>query len=130
MELAAIVPNSCLHMVKEFKYHLVEAFWLQKYPKYYEFFEEMSKLDDKYLMLDNSEGIKHRISDEVLLEYADKLAVQEVVIPDVSPVKSKDRQGAMKTLEMAKAFKEKVKGSKFKLMGVAHGCDIEEVAKL
>lgn len=130
MELAAIVPLSCLNMVKEYKYHLVEAFWLQEYKQYYEFFEEMSKLDDKYLMLDNSEGIQHRISDEVLLEYADKLAVQEVIIPDVNPIKSRDRNGAAKTLEMAKAFKEEVKGSKFKLMGVAHGCNLEEVCKL
>jgi len=130
MELAAIVPLSCLDMVKGFKYHLVEAYWLQEYPKYYEFFEEMSKIGDKYLMLDNSEGIKHRVSDEVLLEYADKLAVQEVIIPDVSPIKSRDRNGAAKTLELARSFKEKAKGSKFKLMGVAHGCNIEEVARL
>ena len=130
MHLAAIVPLSCLHMVKEYKYHLVEAYWLQKYPKYYEFFEEMSKLDGKYLMLDNSEGIQHRIDDEVLLEYADKLNVQEVIMPDVNPVKSKDKKGAAKTLEASQGFKDKVKGSKFKLMGVAHGCNLEEVCKL
>ena len=117
-------------MVERFKYHLVESFWLQEYPEYYEFFEMMSKLGDKYLILDNSEGIGHKVSDEVLLEYADKLMVQEVVIPDVNPVKSGDRDGAKKTLEAAVAFKDKVKGSRFKLMGVAHGCNIEEVARL
>ena len=130
MHLAPIVSLEFLKLIKGYKYHLVEGYWLQKYPEYYEFFEEMSKMDDKYLMLDNSEGIQHKISNEELLEFADKLSVQEVVIPDTNPIKSRDRNGAAKTLEMAKVFKDEVKDSKFKLMGVAHGCNIEEVAKL
>ena len=108
MELAPIAPLSCLDITKQFKYHLIEAYWLQKYPEYYEFFEDLSKMNDKYLILDNSEGIGNRVDDETILEFADKLNVQEVVLPDVSPIKSNDPEGAYKTLERSTKFKEAV----------------------
>lgn len=130
MFLAPIPTLNCLHLVREYKYHLVECYWLQKYPEYLKFFEELAATNNYHLILDNSEGIGQRVTDEVLLEYAKKLHAQEVVVPDVNPIKSNDIKGASKTLEMAKVFIEKTKGREFQLMGVAHGMNIEEVGVL
>jgi len=130
MLLAPIPTLNCLELVREFKYHLVECHWLQKYEVYNKFFEELAATNEYHLILDNSEGIGHRVTDEVLLDFAKKLSVKEVVVPDVNPIKSNDIKGAIKTLEMAKVFIEKTKDRDFQLMGVAHGMNIEEVGVL
>lgn len=130
MELCPVAPISCLDLVKEFKYHLVESHWLLEHPAYYSFYEELSKDPKKVLMLDNSEGIGHRVATDQLLELADELHVAELVSPDVNPIKSKDPAGALKTLALGKEFKDQVGTTKYKIVGAIQGRTIEEATKL
>jgi len=130
MYLAPIPTLSCLDLIRDFKYHLIESYWLVTYQKYREFYEELSKEDGHYLIIDNSEGIGHRVEDHVMMEWADRLCVQEAVIPDINPVKSGDLDGALKSLELAKHFKDENQNSKYTFMGVIHGRNLEEAARL
>jgi hypothetical protein len=116
-KISHIVPIELKYATEKYSdMHLLLLHWALKSKEYIDFFAASTK----YKILDNSfYELKKPLATNTLLEYAEKLAVQEVVAPDY--MYNKD-----KTIKSTKEFISKNKG-KFNVQAVVCGKDLQEL---
>ncbi|MFW6121062.1 MAG: hypothetical protein ACOC80_09225 [Petrotogales bacterium] len=109
-----IPPFPDLQHYEYYPYHMVIGPLLKDYPEYIDFYK------DKTTIIDNGEYEGMRCDIEQLLDIADKIDADEVVLPD-------EIGNKQETLELVNEVLPKVTTYDFDYMGVAQGNDVYEV---
>ena len=122
MLVAHIVPVSYLGKVELGRFHLVLSHLCLESSEYYEFYRKRSWSGD-IVILDNSYFEGKMVSEKELVKLGREISANVVVIPD--------RLIFKEAKEVAEGFVRicEEENVEFDLMGVCHGCDLDEFLK-
>lgn len=120
MKFAPIVPISCLPLIKDFNYHLALAHVAIESTEYCKFYSSLKS--PAYVILDNGAfELGEPLSADRLLEMAEYVGADEVVLPDVLGDVNATLKKTVEAYSILQAHSPNLQ-----LMGVLQGKNVEE----
>lgn len=120
MKAATIVPTAYLGLIQNDDYHMCLGHLVGKDKAYTDFYAEMGKDPNKYVIMDNGAAEQNRRPIEELVEKAKICNAQEIILPD-------ELMDTETTLNLSYQALEYVRShSKLKVMAVPQGETLEE----
>lgn len=126
MDVMHIAPVAHLKELRDQHSHMALAHLVYEYPKYAQFYREMSDRGD-FVLLDNGVAEGKELPWPVVCNAAIMVGAKEVVLPDVIGSCNFTHDATAAALEQNVTWHLRKKG--VTLMGVPHGCDEEEWVK-